>query len=175
MKTTIANLLNTCTPNQITDVDALASILRTFTSERNPDEKAAQLVQAFGSLKNTLEASPDALRNYTSKTTAEKLASLVPVSRLYQSRAMESPKQIANRKDLELFCKSLLQGKQIEEFWVVSVNAQCRILGAERVATGSIGEVSAYPRLVMQSALNHNAHSVFFYPQPPRRNVCPVH
>ena len=80
----------------------------------------------------------------------------------WQRRQIEQPERITNNLELEKYCRSLLAGGRNEQFWVICVNAQCRILGKRRISEGSLSEVSAYPRSVMETALNYNAHSVFF-------------
>ena len=61
----------------------------------------------------------------------------------------------------------------MEEFWVICVNAQCRVLGQQLISTGSLSEVSAYPRLVMEAVLTYNAHSVFFCHNHPGGTCAP--
>ena len=44
-------------------------------------------------------------------------------------------------------------------------------MGTRLIAEGSLTEVSAYPRLVVEAALNHNAHSVVFCHNHPGGNA----
>ena len=101
------------------------------------------------------------------------ISMVLPLTRVCLQSEMENPRQIANRKELENYCKGIQMGKRIEEFWVICVNAQCRVLGRQRISTGSLSEVSAYPRLVMEAVLNYNAHSVFFCHNHPGGTCAP--
>ena len=66
-------------------------------------------------------------------------------------------------------------GERNERFYVIAVNAQCKVLGTRKISEGSLGEVSAYPRLVAETALNYNAHSVFFCHNHPGGTCAPFH
>ncbi len=68
---------------------------------------------------------------------------------------------------------SLLAGERLENFHVVALNAKCNVLGQRRISTGSLSEVSAYPRLVMETALNYNAHSVLLCHNHPGGTCAP--
>lgn len=144
------------------DTEALAAIIETFTTStaEKATATAETLINTFGSFKSVLEADRDALEKATTKATAEKIAALLPIFRTYQHR--EAGKQIVNRRELEQYCKSLLYGEKYERFVVICVNAQCRVLGHKVICEGSLSEVNAYPRKVVEAALNYNAHSVFF-------------
>ena len=140
----------------------LANILRSFTKATNPEQTAETLLNHFGTLPNVLEAPEAAIAKVTTAATAAKIAAIIPAFRAYTSAKAETPEEIRNRRMLEQHCHGLLDGKRVEEFWVICVNAQCQLVGERRISTGSLAEVSAYPRLVMETALNYNAHSVFF-------------
>lgn len=118
----------------------------------------------FGSLKGILEARPAQLLTVPGMT--EKSAALIsmvaPLARVWERCNMQKPNQITNRHEAEAFCKSLLMGERTEKFYVISVNAQCKVIGVTKISEGSVNQVSAYPRLVAEAALNCNAHSVFF-------------
>ena len=86
---------------------------------------------------------------------------------------MAVPDRIGNSREAETFCLSLLAGERIENFFVVALNAQCTTLGRRRISTGSLAEVSAYPRLVMETALNYNAHSVLLAHNHPGGTCAP--
>ncbi len=73
---------------------------------------------------------------------------------------MKNPERVGNTHDAEAFCKSLPMGERIEKFYVIAMSAQCKVLGYRKISEGSLSEVSAYPRAVLETALNYNAHSV---------------
>ena len=86
---------------------------------------------------------------------------------------MSFPDRIGNTREAENYCLSLLAGERLENFYVIALNAKCNVLGARRISTGSLSEVSAYPRLVMEIALNYNAHSVLLAHNHPGMTCSP--
>ena len=98
---------------------------------------------------------------------------MVSMARVWQRCAMEVPGRIGNSREAENYCMSLLAGERLENFFVVALNAKCNVLGKRRISTGSLSEVNAYPRLVMETALNYNAHSVLLCHNHPGGTCAP--
>ena len=120
------------------------------------------LFDSFGSFKNILEAKPVQLMKLPGVT--RKVATLVsmvaPLARVWERANMTDVQRISNSREAEAYCKSLLMGERNEHFIVVALDAQCKINGYRQISEGTLSEVSAYPRSVMETALNYNAHSV---------------
>ena len=68
---------------------------------------------------------------------------------------------INGARDLENYCRSLLQDSAVEEFHVLCVNARLQVLADSCINRGTLSEVQAYPRSVATVALLSNAHAVF--------------
>lgn len=155
--------------------EVLAEMLKFTKSNVNSGKLADDLLDAFGNLKNILEARPEQLRSVpgVGEKTADYIASLLGLVRVWHRLQMGSPERIGNAREAEAFCKSLLSGARNEEFWVICLNARCNVLGKRRISTGSLSEVSAYPRLVMETALNYNAHSVLLSHNHPGGTLAP--
>lgn len=121
-----------------------------------------RLIDEFGSFKAILEAKPVQLMKVpgVSKKTAKLISMIVPLARVWERTSMKDQERIGNCRDAEAYCKSLLMGERIEKFYVIALNAQCKVLGVRKISDGSLSEVSAYPRMVAETALNYNAHSV---------------
>ena len=156
-----------------TPAEKLAAIIRATTNSKHPDRDTATLLEAFGSVSAILESPAESIAAYVGNATAERLSTLLPIIRLYEAEKAGNPAQIANRRELEAYCKGFLLGNQIEEFWIIAVNAQCRVLGKKRISTGDVAEVSAYPRQVVRAALDLNAHSVFICHNHPGGSCAP--
>lgn len=123
---------------------------------------AHQLLDAFGSIKGVLEARPEQLMSVdgVGEETATLIAMMLPVFRRYSVCVCEEKRSITNRTEASAYCKALQAGWRTEHFYVVCLNAAGQVLGQRLVAEGSLAEVPAYPRLVVETALNYNAHSV---------------
>lgn len=155
--------------------EVLEYILSLCPNRKSNGELSGVLLDTFGSLKAVLEARPEQLKTISGigERSAQLIASFLPVVRIWQRLTITEPARINNTRDAESFCKSLLSGCRCEEFWVVCLNAQCKVLGKRRIATGSLSEVSAYPRLVVETALNYNAHSVILSHNHPGGTCAP--
>ena len=123
---------------------------------------AHELLDQFGSLKGVLEARPEQLMqvNGIGEQQATLISMVVPLTRVWHRCAMTEPQKIGNSREAENYCLSILAGERTERFYVISLNAKCNVLGRRKISEGSLSEVSAYPRMVMETALNYNAHSV---------------
>ena len=157
------------------DTEILSTVLSYASGTRDAAGLAVRLLDAFGSLKGILEARPEQLiRVEGMNTTRTSLISLmVPMTRVWHRCTQQVPEKISNSREAEDYCLSLLAGERLENFFVVALNAKCNVLGTRRISTGSLSEVSAYPRLVMETALNYNAHSILLTHNHPGGTCAP--
>jgi len=155
--------------------ELLLHLLQFSHNRGNMDTLADRLLDHFGSLKAVLEARPEQLRKVDGigTKTASYLSAFVPMVHVWQRLNMAEPHRVSNTREAEKFCMSLCAGLRNEEFWVICLNAKCQVLGKRRISTGSLSEVSAYPRMVMETALNYNAHSVLFTHNHPGGTCAP--
>lgn len=123
---------------------------------------AHRLLEVFGSLKGVLEAPVDQLCavDGVGQETATLLSLMVPVFRRYSLCLCEEKTRLRNFSDAEDYCRALLTGMRKERCYMISLSAQMRILGCRLISEGTLTEVPAYPRLIVEAALNHNAHSI---------------
>ena len=157
------------------DTDILSTVLSYAPGTKDTPALVARLLDAFGSLRAILEARPEQLMQVQGMNTtrASLISLMVPMARVWRRCWMEAPDRIGNSREAENYCLSLLCGERVENFFVIAVNASCKVLGKRRIATGSLSEVSAYPRLVMETALNYNAHSVLLCHNHPGGTCAP--
>jgi len=85
----------------------------------------------------------------------------------------EPLKKILNRAELETYSCELLKDEANEKFYAICVDAQCRVIANVPISTGSLSEVSAYPRKVVAAAILTNAHSVFLAHNHPGGTCAP--
>lgn len=142
--------------------EVLELLLYYTRAQGDTNPLAHRLLDAFGSLKGVLEASPEQLM--TVKGMGEESATLIslmlPVFRRYSACVCEERKRISNRREAESYCAALLAGHRTEHFYAICMSTDNQLLGQRLIAEGTLTEVAAYPRLVVETALNYNAHSV---------------
>ena len=146
-----------------------------FTRVKDPEQVTENLIDSFGSLKGIIEARPEQLKQIKGITekTAEFISSFLPMFKVYQNALREDKEAIRNCREAENFCLSLLQGCRNEKFYVISLTAKCDVIGKRMISEGTLSEVSAYPRMVVETALNYNAHSVLLCHNHPGGTCAP--
>ena len=157
------------------DTDILATVLSYAKGGKDTSGLVNRLFDTFGSLKAILEARPEQLLSVDGMTLsrASMISLVVPLTRVWHRCAMAEPNRIGNSREAENYCLSLLAGERLENFYVIALNARCNVLGQRRISMGSLSEVSAYPRLVLETALNYNAHSVLLCHNHPGGTCAP--
>ncbi len=157
------------------DIEILSTIISYANGTKDTAGLVKRLLDNFGSLKAVLEARPEQLLKVEgmNRTRASLISLMIPMARVWQKCASDMPDRIGNSREAENYCMSLLIGERLENFFVVALNAKCNVLGKRRISTGSLSEVSAYPRLVMETALNYNAHSVLLCHNHPGGTCAP--
>ena len=142
--------------------EALELLLFYGRARGNVNPLAHELIDAFGSLKGVLEARPEQLMTVkgVGEETATLISMIVPLFRQYQVDVRKELKCITSLRDAKNYCISLLAGWRTERFYVISLSASCRVLGHRLISVGNLSEVSAYPRQIVETALNYNAHAV---------------
>ena len=144
--------------------ETIELILEVARCPGNRGRMANVLMDEFGSMKAVLEAREEQLTKIRGigKNTAATIRMVVPLLKAWEKASLSDPTRIGNAKEAERYCKSLLTGLRNEQFYVICLNSRCKILGQRRISEGSLSEVNAYPRVVIETALNYNAHSVLF-------------
>ena len=157
------------------DHQILELLLFYANARKDTNPIAHRLLDEFGSLKGVFEARPEQLKKVpdVGDQAATLISMVVPLTRVWHRCAMETPTRIGNSREAEQYCLSILAGERTERFYVVSLNAQCNVLGRRKISEGSLSEVSAYPRMVMETALNYNAHSVLLCHNHPGGTCAP--
>ena len=157
------------------DREILSTILSYSSGTKDLIGLTDRLLDAFGSLKGVIEARPEQLLRVSgmNHTRASLIAMIVPITRVWHRCAMDIPDHIGNSREAENYCLTLLAGERVENFYVIALSAKCQVLGRRRISSGSLSEVSAYPRLVMETALNYNAHSVLLCHNHPGGTCAP--
>ena len=153
----------------------ILQLLISYTGGEKSAKLAEKLLDTFGSLKGVLEARPKQLQMVKGigARTASLIGMMIPMVRTWTRLCQQVPDRIGNSREAENYCLSLLAGERLENFYVIALNAKCNVLGRRKISTGSLSEVSAYPRLVLETALNYNAHSVLLSHNHPGGTCAP--
>ena len=144
------------------DHQVLELLLFYSVPRKDTNELAHRMIKEFGSLAGLFEADAKdiARRCGVSQHTAI-LVSLIPsLSRRYfLGKWGEKPIMNSTSKAGE-YAVSLLAGRIYEVFYVICLDTQNRVNHADMVHEGTINEAAIYPRLIVETALRHQASSV---------------
>lgn len=123
---------------------------------------AHRLIDQFGSLRGVLEAEYSQLMNVPGigEETATLISMIIPLFRRYAAAQAEEQNAIHNRSEARRYCIALQAGRRKETFFVVCLNNNQQVTGQRLISEGTPGEVQAYPRVVIETALNFNAQGV---------------
>ncbi|NLV57442.1 MAG: DNA repair protein RadC [Clostridiales bacterium] len=143
--------------------------------QKNVNPLAHDLLEKFGSLHSVLEAEPRRLCQVKGigEYAAAFLSLFAPVARYAQMEKAGERVTLATRQKAEDYCVKLLEGERREVFYAICLNGQMQVLYSAMIARGSLTNVPAYPRLVVEAALLHNAHSVMLCHNHPGGSLIP--
>lgn len=155
--------------------EVLELILFYCIPRKDTNETAHRLIEEFGSLSNVLEAPVEKLIETcgVSKNTAILLTALPHLSRYYlKDRWGERPVLNSSKKAGE-FAMALLIGKTYEEFLVICLDSQNKVIQVENIHKGTVNEAVVYPRVVLETALKYKSNSVIFAHNHPGGSLKP--
>lgn len=157
------------------DHEVLELLLYAAYAQGDTNPLAHALIDAFGSLRAVLEATPDMLMKVegVGLQTAAMIGMLVPMFRRYQmTLAMDQP-FLFRAEMATLYCKGLLSGLRNEYLYALFLSASGKLVGQQLLAKGNPSEVWTYPRKVVEAALRANAQHVILCHNHPGGNATP--
>lgn len=146
----------------LTDAELLAIFLRTGVAGRSAVDLARDLIAQFGTLGRLLHTDQRAFcrakglgpAKYVQAQAVLEMARRALREELSSRPALDSPDTVRE------YLRLRLQALEREEFHVLYLDAQHRVLHDESLFQGSLRETSVYPREVVRRALLHNASAV---------------
>ncbi|MGX1923728.1 RadC family protein [Vibrio sp. NH-7] len=146
-------------PNALTDAELLAIFLRTGTKGMNVIELSDFLLKDFGSLRKLFGASKEEFCQHKGLGTAKyvQLQAVLELTQRYLSETLQRGDALTSPEQTKLYLSGLLRDKQREEFYVLYLDNQHRVIVGESLFQGTIDAASVYPREVVKRALEHNA------------------
>ncbi|KJS88413.1 MAG: DNA repair protein RadC [Peptococcaceae bacterium BICA1-8] len=142
---------------------------------KDTNELAHRMIKEFGSLALLFEAHPQEItqRCGVSENIAI-LVSLIPPSsrRYFKGKWGDKPVLNSSQKSGE-YAVTLFAGRIYEVFYLICLDTQNRVVHAVLVHEGTINEAPVYPRIIVETALRHQAHSVILAHNHPGGSLNP--
>lgn len=148
--------------NGFSEHEVVELILFYGRARGNVNDTAHALIDQFGSLPGVLQASPEQLMTVDGigEESATLLSLILPLFRRYSDELNRERAKLTGRDPMFDYCRAIMAGYRQEQFYVVCLSADGSIICSRKVTEGTPTAVTAYPRLVLEAALNSNAHSV---------------
>lgn len=130
----------------------------------NTNKLAHVILDEYKTLANVLDADPIALQKVPGVgENAAVLLSMMPhLFRAYENSRYEKNCLIPDSCALGEYALSMLRGKKNEEFVLICLDSNRRVRWSGTIISGTIDGLEAYPRLVVEEVLKHNASTVAF-------------
>jgi len=142
---------------------------------KDTNELAHQMIREFGSLAVLMEADPkDICARCSVSENVAILISIIPAlaRRYFNGKWGEKPVLTSSTKAGE-YTTTLFIGRTYEAFYLICLDAQNRVNHAALVHEGTINEAPVYPRLIVETALRHQANSVILAHNHPGGTIAP--
>ena len=146
-------------PQALTDAELLAILLRTGTKGMNVLELSDFVIKEFGSLRSLFGASKESFCQYKGLGGAKyvQLQAMLELTQRYLVETLQRGDALTSPQQTKLYLSGLLRDKHREEFYVLYLDNQNRVIVGESLFQGTIDSASVYPREVVKRALEHNS------------------
>ncbi|WP_337842795.1 DNA repair protein RadC [Rheinheimera sp.] len=146
----------------LSDGELLAIFLRTGVAGQNAVELARQLLQDFGGLRPLMAAGETEFCRGRGLGQAKyvQLQAVLELSRRYLLQSLQRDTVFTEPALVKNYLLQSLAEQKREVFMLLYLDSQHRLICAEPLFFGTIDASPVYPRIVVQSALAHNAAAV---------------
>jgi len=129
---------------------------------KDTNELAHQLISHYGSLSGVFDADPKDLCDKAGVTeNIAILLSLIPaLARRYQQGKFKEKAVLNSTTKAGEYTMALFTGRLNEAFYVICLDSQNKVNQATLLHEGTINEAPVYPRLIVETALRHQAASI---------------
>ena len=142
---------------------------------RDTNELSHKMIREFGSLAGLFEADPRDIckRCKVSENTAILISAIPSLARRY-FKSKWGQKPVLNSSTLAgEYAISLFAGRTYEAFFVICLDSQNRVNNAALVHEGTINEAPVYPRIIVETALRHQANCIILAHNHPGGSLHP--
>lgn len=157
-------------PHQILEMLLFYAVPR-----KDTNELAHKLISAFGSISGVFDASVDSLvkKCGISENTAILITMIPSLSRAYSKDKWGDRPILKDSLSAGSYALSLFSGRLYEALFLICLDSNKRVRYTDLIYEGTIDETPYYPRLIIESAIRHNSHSIILTHNHPSGNKNP--
>lgn len=155
--------------NKITNDELLEFALGMVIRGHDVRVPARALMKRFGNLEQVLAATPDALQRVPGigPQTTECLKIIHRIMVLSISNQLATTPVYQAKETFDSYCRNTLSQLRREEFHIIYLNHDHKVLEDETHSIGTINYSELYPREIILNALKYNAHSICMFHNHP--------
>ncbi len=148
--------------NALSDAELLAIFLRTGVQGCSAVQLARQLLEQFGSLNDLLQAPMQEFCRHRGLGEAKyvQLQATLELARRYLASKVARSSVLSSPQAVREYLQIQLQGLEQEQFLLLLLDNQHRIITVQVLSIGTINCASVYPREVVKQTLGANAAAV---------------
>jgi DNA repair protein RadC len=164
-------------PSALSDAELLALFLRTGTRGLDAVDLARTLLAKFGTFAGLFAADRGsfcAIRGLGSAKFVQ-LQAVMEIARRALIAEARTADNLSSPSAVRDFLRLQLQGRPIEVFVGIFLDAQNRVIEVEELSAGTLTQTSVFPREVVRRALHHNAAGMIFAHNHPSGVAEPSH
>ncbi|NTW71268.1 MAG: DNA repair protein RadC [Eubacteriaceae bacterium] len=142
---------------------------------KDTNEIAHRMLREFGSLSTLFEASVEDIckRCHVTENTAVLVSMIPSLTRKYSKGKWGEKPHLNSSSKAGEYAVTLFSGRIYEAFYVICLDSQNRVNHAALVHEGTINEAPVYPRLIVETALRHQANSIILSHNHPGGSLKP--
>ena len=163
-------------PQNLTDAELIAILLRTGTKGRSVLQVAQELIQKSGGLNNLTSQTSESFQKYSgigSDKAATLLAAFELGRRADSQKKLFSLKKITSPSDVAEIFIPLMRDKIKEEFYLICLNTANNISRVELISIGNLNSSVVTPREVFKAAIENNSANIILLHNHPSGNPEP--
>ena len=143
----------------LSDTELVALILQTGLATREVLDVSSRLIAEAGSLHGFASWQPVDFERLKGigRVKARQLAALVEIAKRMMKPVTEEPILMQRPELIAEYFRSIIQGLEIEKFWVACLNRKNRLKKLVEVTSGTATSALAHPREVFRAAIREGA------------------
>ncbi|MDR1338129.1 MAG: DNA repair protein RadC [Rickettsiales bacterium] len=155
-------LLEKFLESKLLDYEILELMLTYATRDDDTEFLADKLIKTFGGVHGLLTAPLEELESTgaLARETAIFIKAIYEIILLDYKNYLEQAPIFNDTKVLKNYCQLSLSGKTEEEFHVMYIDADNRLMSKELHSKGTVDHTTVYPREILKRAININAAAV---------------
>jgi DNA repair protein RadC len=159
--------------NAWTDADLLALLLRSGGPGKPATVLAQELLDRHGGVAGLLHAAPESLPASLGRSRTAALGAILELSRRALEQQLRQREIFGSPDAVKHFLQVQLARKPREEFAVLFLDAQNRLIAFDVMFRGTLTQTSVYPREIVTAALGYGAAAVILAHNHPSGTVNP--